>query len=285
MPLRLLFCSPLILIAIATRAVAQEEQPISWAYGAYFGTGYYELATGEETFVASMRPGWRWRDAELRENGRSIGVHFRVPVAVGIYSLDPSDFASTVSFDNVSTISAVPGVEIEIPMGPRWSLKPLAYVGWGTRLDGDASAWIYWAGLKSQLRFGDEDFSWAMINSFTYVGQSSSDQEDGNASPLLTGFEFERPLGDKKIRELPVRLHWHFSYINYRQESKLASAITDLSTLELDDEWELGAAFSTGNEPLSLWRLKWDRVGVAYRLSGDGDFRGIALFFSSLFDR
>jgi hypothetical protein len=275
----------LLLVAIAAGAAAQEEQPISWAYGPYFGTGYYELATGEETYVISARPGWGWRDAELRDDGRRIGVQFRVPIAVGIYSLDPSDLASAVSFDNVSTISAVPGVEIEVPIGPRWSLKPLAYVGWGTRLDGDESSWIYWTGIKSRLTFGDDDFRWAMINGLTYVGYSTSSDEHGNAVPLLTAFEFDRPLGDKKIRGKQVRLHWHVGYTNYRNEERFAALAPDVASTELPEEWEIGAAFSTGDEPLRLWRLKWDRVGLAYRFDSDGDFRGIGVTFGSLFDR
>ena len=71
-----------LLVAIAARAGAQDE-PISWAYGPYFGTGYYELATGEETFVISGRVGWEWHEAELRDDGRSIGVRFRVAIAGG----------------------------------------------------------------------------------------------------------------------------------------------------------------------------------------------------------
>lgn len=277
----------LALTALAAGASAQEQvpDPISWAYGPYFGTGYYELATGEETYVISARPGWRWREAELREGTRRIGVDFRVPVAVGIYSLDPKDIGSTVSFDNVSTISAVPGVEIEVPIGPRWSIKPLAYLGWGTRFDGDESSWIYWTGVKSRLIFGDDDFAWSMINALTYVGYSASNDYHGSALPLLTAFEFERPLGDKKIAGKQVRLHWHAGYTNYRNEQRFAVLASEVTRAELPDEWEIGAAFSTGDEPLRLWRLKWDRVGLAYRFDSDGDFRGIGLVFQSLFDR
>ena len=44
-------------------------------------------------------------------------------------------------------------------------------------------------------------------------------------------------------------------------------------------------AFGKGAEPLRLWRLHWNRVGIAYRFSSDGEFKGISVFFSSLFDR
>jgi len=278
-------CLPL-LIAVAPIAAAQTEPSIPWAFGAYFGTGYYELGTGEETYVLSVRPSWRWREANFDEQGkRSIGVEFRVPVAVGAYRLDDADLAASLQLDNVSTLSVVPGVEIEVPMGERWSLKPLAYVGWGTHTDGDDSAWIYWAGIKSRLRFGDEDFDWALVNALTYVGYSSDANEHGNALPLLTAFEFGRPLGDKKIADQQVRLHWHIGYTDYLNDIELLRSRPDVLPVQMDAEWEIGMAFSTGEEPLRLWRLKWDRVGVVYRVSADGEFRGVGLVFRSLFDR
>jgi len=274
------------LIAVARVCAAQSDPSIPWAYGAYFGTGYYELGTGEETYVLSARPSWTWREAALDSSGkRKIGVEFRVPVTLGAYHVDVADLNETLDFDNVSMISGVPGVELEIPMSERWALKPIGYVGWGTQLDGEPSAWIYWAGIKSRLRFGDEDFDWGLVNSLVYVGYSAKHAENGSALPLLTAFEFSRPLADKKIAGNQVRLHWHVGYTAYLNEVILNPDRSPITRIRLDTEWELGAAFSTGAEPLRLWRFKWDRVGLVYRFDGDGDFHGIGIEFRSLFDR
>jgi hypothetical protein len=276
----------LLLLGTPPICSAQEEPSIPWAYGAFFGTGYYELETGEETYVLSARPGWTWREAGFDAYGkRKIGVEFRVPVTIGAYQVDVADLGGTFDFDNVSMISGVPGVEIEVPISERWSLKPLGYVGWGTQLGGDSSAWIYWAGLKSRLRLGDEDFDWGLVNSLIYVGYSAKDKENGSSLPLLTAFEFSRPIGNKRIAGHPVRLHWHVGYTAYLNEVILNPENSPISRMKLDTEWELGAAFSTGDEPLRLWRFKWDRVGLVYRFSGDGDFHGIGIEFKSLFDR
>ena len=109
--------------------------------------------------------------------------------------------------------------------------------------------------------------------------------EHGKAVPLLTAFEFGWPLGDKKIADRQVRLHGHVGYTDYLNEVELINARPDVLAIEMDSEWEIGMAFSTGDEPLRFWRLKWDRVGIVYRMSGDGEFRGIGLVFRSLFDR
>jgi hypothetical protein len=100
----------------------------------------------------------------------------------------------------------------------------------------------------------------------------------------LTGFEFDRRLGAKKIADEQVVLHWHVGYTSYLNGLEIFPDL-DLERLELDGEWELGIAFGTGEEPLRLWRLKWDRVGIVYRFGSDGDFAGIGLVFHSLFER
>jgi hypothetical protein len=274
-----------LVLATTTAAHAQStvDDPIHWAYGAYFGTGAYRVSGGEEAYVVSVRPGWELRDAARDAEGRrTVGIRLRFPVAIGAYEFDAADISGTLNLDNVSTLSAVAGIEFDVPMSARWSLKPLAYVGWGTELDGDASAWMYWTGIKSRYIFPRDDTTWALVNALTYVGYSDNSGENGNVLPLFTAFEVDRPLRMKKVADEPVVLHWHVGYTSYLNHLELVS---NIDHIRLEDEWELGLAFSTGPEPLRLWRLKWDRVGVAYRFSSDGHFSGINIYFKSLFER
>jgi hypothetical protein len=257
---------------------------IPWAYSAFFGTGVYEIEGGEETYAFRYAPGWRLREASIDEHGeRTIGIKLKFPVSLSLQELDLAAIGATLEFDNVSTITVVPGVEIDVPMGPRWSLKPFAYVGWGTDTDLDASAWVYWTGIKSRVRFAAEGFDWALVNSLTYAGYRDDDDERSAVLPLLTAFEFDRPLANKRIRNETVHLHWHVGYTEYLNEVEIFTS--DLREVDVENEWEVGMAFSTGAEPLRLWRLHWDRVGISYRFSSDREFRGVGLFFSSLFDR
>ena len=273
------------LLSAAVWAQSDGPPPIHWAYSAFFGTGAYETDAGAEALVVSMRPFRTWREATLDDRGRrTVGVKFRLPIAVGVQGFDSSAPVAALSFDNVSTLSIVPGAEIEIPISARWSLKPLAYLGWGTEINGESSAWIYWTGVKSRLLFGSDAFEWALVNSLTYVGYSSDDMPHGNVLPLSTAFEFSRPLGTKKLFGEQVRLHWHVGYTDYLNELEFAGAELDAS-ITVTDEWELGAAFSTGERPLQWWRLRLDRVGLAYRFSNDHEVRGISVVFSSWFDR
>jgi len=276
-------------LALCGSALAHGEvaAPIHWAYSAYFGTGAYSIDTGESVYVLSFRPGWSLRGAQLEENGeRTIGLRFRLPVTIGLHALDSSDLGSTLNLNNVGTLSVVPGLEIDIPINKRWSLKPVAYAGWGTEADGDASAWIYWAGVRSRVTFHNDAFDWALVNALSEVGYSSDSGKRQSVLPFLTGVEFERPLGNRKLGGEQVYLHWHVAYTSYLDEIKWPQiARTTLDPVAIDDEWEIGAAFSRGGEPLRWWRLHWDRVGIAYRFSSNGHFEGVSLVFGSLYDR
>jgi hypothetical protein len=268
---------------------ADPPAPIPWAYSAYFGTGAYEVDGAETLYVIRAAPSWRIREANLDEQGRrSIGWRVRVPIAFGLHEFDTSNLGAAVSLDNVSTLTAVPGVEFDIPMTERWSLRPFANFGWGGQIGGGTSAWVYWTGLKSRFEFSADGFDWAIVSALTYSGythgtSASRAHTSSRVLPLLTAFEFDRPI-EKKIGGEPVHLYWTFGYTDYLADEPLllGSLVT---SVHIDDEWEVGMAFGRGKEPLKLWRLRWDRVGIAYRFSSDHRFQGISLSFSSIFDR
>jgi hypothetical protein len=137
--------------------------------------------------------------------------------------------------------------------------------------------------VKSRVSFSADGFDWALVNSLTYVGYTDNGHTSGRILPLLTGVEFDRAI-DKKIGGDPVHLYWHGGYTAYiNHEPVFLGAI--VGSVDVKDEWEVGMAFGRGAEPLRLWRLRWDRVGIGYRFSSDDRFHGITLFFSSLFDR
>jgi len=54
---------------------------------------------------------------------------------------------------DLQTISFTPGVEFIFPVRRNWDLKPFANLGGGTEFNGDSSAWIYAAGVRSRAYF------------------------------------------------------------------------------------------------------------------------------------
>jgi hypothetical protein len=271
---------------------AEPPAPIPWAYSAYFGTGVYEVENGETSYIIRMAPSWRIREASLDDQGhRAIGWKFRAPIALGLHDFDTSELGTTLKLKNVSTLTAVPGVEFDIPITKRWALRPFAALGFGSQLDGSSAAWVYWAGVKSKYTFSADGFDWAIVNALTYSGYTTAHNDavtndvhtSSRVLPLLTAFEFDRPI-DKKIGGEPVHLYWTLGYTDYLANKPLllGSLVT---SVDIGDEWEIGMAFGRGKESLKLWRFSWNRIGLSYRFSSDRRFQGVSLSFSSIFDR
>jgi len=265
---------------------ADPAVPIPWAYSAYFGTGVYEVQNGDKAYIFQTTPDWTWRKASLDEQGqRTIGWQFKFPVALGVHDLDAHAIGATLSLENVSTLTVVPGVEADIPIGPRWSLRPFGAVGWGTELGSSprTSAVVYWTGIKSRLTFPANGFEWSLVNELTYSGYRDNAYSSSHVVPVLTAFEFDKPTG-KKLGEDNVHLYWRAGYTDYLKHNPLFFGAT-VGSIDVHDEWEVGMAFGKGAEPLRLWRLHWNRVGISYHFSSDREFKGVSVFFGSLFDR
>jgi hypothetical protein len=277
-------CTVLLLLwAAHAGAQTRADGTIHWAYAAFFGTGHYSVGNEEDVYTFAFKPRWRFREASLDDNGRrQIGIALRFPVALGLYEVSAE--APTAGLERIGMASFVPGVEFEIPITSRWRIKPLAHFGRGFDSDGGAAAWIYWAGIKSELRLGPRE-SWALVNSLTFVGYSPSAGPSRHVLPLLTGFEFQRPLADTTLGGDPIQLHWHVAYTSYLEELAFNIADVNRPPAEIANEWELGVAFSKSGERLGLWKFRLDRLGIAYRFSSGGDFAGIGITFKSLFDR
>lgn len=287
-----LFFSFSLVLYVSASALAQPASPessidpVHWAYAAYFGTGRYALSGDSDTYVLGVTPGWEIRDPVLSEDGqRTLGIRLRVPVAIGSHQFSPDVAIDELALDDVNTISIVPGVEIEIPMTERWTLKTLTYLGYGSEPGNGSSADVYWVGMRSRYAFEPGKTRISLVNGITRLGYSSNSGESSKAMPLLSGLQFRRQLEQKKLGDEPVFLNWHVSYTRYLEDLGVdLPGLTD-NSINVSSEWELGLAFSKGDTRLKLWRLSWDRVGIAYRFDSGGSFSGVSIYFASLFDR
>ena len=275
-----------IALLLAAGPKGAEAQGVHWAYAAFFGTGHYSLDGASETTVLRISAGHIFRHAELDESGaRRAGIRLKVPFAIGAHSFDSPDLFPSFTFDSINSFSIVPGVEFDVPVAASWSLKPILYLGVGTETGGDVDAEIFRLGLRSERIFEPGKISVALYNSLLRMGYSA---DDGNASTVNLfeiGLDFGRSLEKRRIGDAPVRIYWHALYTRYFNELTLDSGDLSIEPAGIDSEWEIGAGFGRQGARLGLWRIRFDRVGIAYRFNSDGQFSGVGIVFKSLFDR
>ena len=271
---------------LAAASSGAEAQSVHWAYAAFFGTGHYSLDGESETTVLRIAPGRVVRRAELDETGaRTVGIRVRVPFAIGAHEFDSPDLFPSFRFESINSFSIVPGVEIDVPIAAHWSLKPLAYVGWGTETGGDVDAAIFRLGLRSERVFEPGAIGVTLYNSLLRMGYSADDDSSSVVNLFEIGLDFSRTLENRRIGDAPVEIYWHALYTRYFDELHLDSGDFSIEPAGIDSEWEIGAGFGRQGARLGLWRIRFDRVGIAYRFNSDGQFSGIGIVFKSLFDR
>ena len=245
-----------------------------WAYSPAFGTGVYQI-DDEETFVITVKPRFRIRNIE--KHGFAFNV--RLPVSVGLQTINPEEFDFQDLPDNFTTISVVPGVEFFIPVTQRWMLRPYANAGWGSEVSGDESAWIYFGGVDSRYSFGWGKVDMNLLNGLQWYGYTPNPGDASDFGRFLAGLEADVPLGKATFRgqQLLIRPHllyyWYFNDLDFR--------VLVERTVSINQEAEV--ALAVGTKKLNTFWLLWlDRIGIGYRFSEDS--QGIRLFLRSVFD-
>ncbi len=274
-PARLLLSLALIACAILpahgqTRAVQDKQDLINWYYSASFGTGVY--TAGDRSVAVVQLP----ISHVLHPAGEGrYGLRLKVPVTFGFYDYNFDDVFGGDLPQRVSTVSVMPGLEWEVPLSRRWTLKPYFSGGIGQELSGRESALIYDFGVKSRYVIGeDKGVEFALVNSLTAAGYRP---RGGPAQPfgvLAVGLDLVIPTNrvlfgrDAFIGFTPI----YYYYFNELRFAEFSDADN-----RLREQFELAISLMS-RKPWTLKYFDVDRVGLAIRSSNE--VFGVSLFTS-----
>jgi hypothetical protein len=164
-----------------------------------------------------------------------------------------------------------PGVELQIPVRPRWTLKPFGKLGIGRDVSEGRGALIGSLGLKSRYLIPWEKFQFAFGSGIFYSAYKPQDEDRKDYASFGLGWDTIYPLwftlGGRK-----TNIGGYFAYYYYFDDLEFERR--QRNPIEVNDQFEIGITFGT-YEPIRIvwWNLK--RVGIAYRF-GDG-FKAIRL--------
>jgi hypothetical protein len=259
----------------------QPEKQVHWALAAFFGTGWYRVDENRSSFIFRIPPRQTVRKAGWNADGsRRLGVEIQYPLALGLHRLD--DIPDFVEFENYGSITFTPGVQVEIPVNERLSLRPYAHLGFGYEKESDEWAGIWYGGLKSRYLLGEsEKLRWSLLNSLNYAGYKPEYKKRGQYASVMAGLEFNQPLGDFRLMGEPAWLNWHITY-NYLFD-RLNFHVDEDRVESIDDQWEVGLALSRGSKGVKLWFITFEHVGLAYRQSSNGKYKAITFNLRSPF--
>jgi len=255
-------------------------EPIHWAYSSFFGTGWYQIEDSRSVFVMRMPVRQTLRESSYSETSeRELGIQIKYPLTLGLHDVD--DIGGILETDNFGTMSFTPGIELEIPINKRWYMRTFAHVGWGKELNTGESAWIYYAGVKSQYAFPGKKYDWYLLNSLYYAGYSPDDGRSDKLAVAQLGAELRQPLGKATLFGENIDLHWSLMYSFLGNE--LHFNLPDGSFDPIEDQFEVAVAMSLRTGPYKFWFFNVHRLGVGYQFSSNGQFKAITFSMRSWF--
>jgi hypothetical protein len=276
----LLVLCPCVVRAQSAAPPPNPEEQVHWAVGAFFGTGWYQVDDNRSVFVLRIQPRQLVRASSLDADGRrQTGIEIVYPVSLGLSKLD--DIPDFIEFDNYATLSFTPGVQVEVPINPAWSLRPFLNLGLGWEIESQESAVIGYGGLKSRYRLSDGRLRWSLLNGIYYAGYRPEFEDRGQYGALMAGFELNQPVdrwthqGDTLDLNWHLTYHWYFDRLNFHSDADTFASFRD--------QWELGLAIGKRDRPLDLGFMSFEQIGLSYRWSSDGDFNAITVNFRSPF--
>ncbi len=283
----------LIVIALALAALplqgsAQEADPpfeptIHWAYASFFGTGWYKINSQRSGFIMRAPFRWTFGEAGIDDDGkRNIAYSVRLPFTLGINRLDFDDLAGIVDLDNLATASANISVDADIPITERLHIRPVAEVGYSTVLNESDWAWTYRAEVKMRRTFEAGKLDWALLLDFGQVGYEPNQGVSDDFQFAAAGVEFGYPVSWFSSVEGQTMLYWNLSYTSFLDEIEVQTGFEDFDTVA--SVWQAGIALGKRDERVKIWRLSFDRLGLAYNFSTTSNLRGIKFIFRSLYD-
>ncbi len=252
------------------RYVQERQDLVNWYYAATYGTGVY--TTGDRTVAVLQLP----LSYTLREPEEDRwGMRITLPVSIGFYDYHFDDILDEGLPQGLSTMSFVPGLELEKQITSRWRLKPYVSAGAGWELKGADYAWIYDVGLRSRFRIGeDQDVELALVNRLSLAGYDPNDDSRQPLGYFAIGLDITVPT-QAELLGRPVVIGITPAYYNYFR--RLRYAELDNPDNSIGEEFELAISVLT-RRPLSIAGIEVDRIGIAVR-GGEG-VTGYRLFTS-----
>ena len=267
--------SSLILLSSARaqlqpRTANDRQELINWYYGATFGTGIY---TAGDRSVSVLQVPFSRALKTVADDGS--GLSFKLSTTLGFYDYSVDTVFNGSIPHRISTLSVLPGLEWELPLNWRWTVRPYVDAGYGQELAGRESAWIYDFGVKSRILIAqDKGVEFALVNSLTSAGYRPRGGPTRPFGYLATGLDMtiptERSLFGRTvyIGFTPIYFYY-FSHLSFAEFNNRENLIRE--------EFELAVSIVT-RKPWSLKFFDFDRVGLAIRSSGD--ITGVSLFTS-----
>ena len=243
-----------------------DQDLLNYAYFSELGIGEYSTDNRE---VRAIQVPFSYQLRPMTED--QWGIRLLFPATFGVLGLDAIDNIGDVISLDISALTLVPGVELQIPVRKNWVLKPFGQVGAGRSEGGNA--FIYSAGVRSSYTIPWKKFTFTLGNEISFDGFLPSGEEWENYASIAIGWDTRYPLGFT-LKGAATHIGGWVSYYYFFDELEFEQPL--LAPLAIGNQFEIALSFGTYKK-IPIWFFNFDRIGLAYRFSED--LRAIRIVF------
>lgn len=197
-------------IAAADPLGAPEQAEANFVFAHRLGSGIYELS-GRTLQIYRLPLQWRLREPTPARPGLTLTL----PVTAGFFDFRVQDVIGSGLPTRLSTVSFVPGLRWDRPLGPRWRLEPFVEAGIARDNGSNLEATVATVGTEGLWR---GETRWGMAR---YVAAASYAWADARGLPfddfalLSSSVQLERPgsrplFRERRLLTLPyASLRWY----------------------------------------------------------------------------
>jgi hypothetical protein len=250
--------------ALAGEPLRETEQAESnFAFAHRLGSGVYEIS-GRTVQIYRLPLAWEWRKAE----GESPGIAVTLPVTVGFFGFKVQDVIETGLPEDISTLSFVPGLRLDLRRGEHWRFRPFAEAGVASDRSAELRSTVFSVGTDAEWRGPVGSVEGRYFGSLVYSRASIQNRAVDDYALLVNGVEFthvlDQRVGNRRLDIAPyAALRW---YANPPAVPVLSTPDGARAVERLQGEF----GFTLGTtEPLRIGRVTLPRLGFGYRFGED----------------
>jgi len=254
-----------LLAAAACEAATQRDADTTYANYAFaseLGSGVYEV-NGSIIQVYGFTPSHRLRYAD--RPGKRPGLKLIFPVTVGFFDFKTQDLVHLELPSHIGALSVEPGAELDYWLNEDWHVYPYVKAGASFASSSEVSAYIYGAGVRSDVRFSIFDGADLWRAELTHAGvhYPTGAAPNDSFTRVRNGVELRHWVGGPTRDARRFELGVYGVADVYLDAPQGPDSGISARTLQ----FEFGLMFGM-NPMYELWGVPLPRIGIGYREAG-----------------
>lgn len=241
-------------------ALDSDEDYINYAYLTSIGIGGYNV---EDREARAFQIPFSFQLRSMEDD--QLGIKILLPVTLASVSGDVIGVGGIVIPKDAELVGVTPGIEVQIPVTPVWTLKPFGRVGYGREVSDDDDSLILAIGLRSRYSIHWKRFQFALGAGVFYDAFKPEGLEIKDYTSIGIGWDTIYPLGFNLWGQ-EANIGGFLSYYHYFDNLEFTRNLNSL--LEISNQYEIGLTLGVVDY-IEIGPLKLQRFGIAYRFGED----------------